>query len=62
MKICRVSRYVFDVFGGVGWENWSRIRKFPWGYKVVNGMYLNKEAMTASVNAIEETVQQQTGY
>jgi len=43
MLIKKVDRYVFDVFGDTGFDNWTRIRQFPWGYKVVNGLRLEKQ-------------------
>lgn len=43
MQIRRVNRNQFDVFGNTGFDNWSRVQRFPWGYKVVNGNPLPKE-------------------
>ena len=33
----QVSRYVFDVFGGVGYDQWTRVRKQHWGIVPVAG-------------------------
>lgn len=42
MQIAKVDKYTFDVFGDTGFDNWTRIRQYPWGYKVVNGIRLEK--------------------
>jgi hypothetical protein len=54
MLIRKVDRYTYDVFGDVGFDNWSRIHKFPWGYKVVKGIRLDKELMDQVIQKLQE--------
>lgn len=42
MQINKVNRYTFDVFGDKGFDNWTRVRQYPWGFKVVDGIRLDK--------------------
>jgi hypothetical protein len=54
MLIRKVDRYTYDVFGDVGFDNWSRVHKFPWGYKVVKGNRLEKELLDEVITAIQQ--------
>lgn len=39
----QVSKYVYDVFSGNGYDNWTRVRKNTWGVNVVGGTtFLNR--------------------
>lgn len=40
--IRQVSHYVYDVFSGIGFSTWSRVRRFHWGMKHVSGEPINK--------------------
>lgn len=53
MQIRRVSRNEFDVFGNKGFEDWSRVRRFHWGYKVVKGLELPREILRDVYKHIE---------
>lgn len=53
MQIRKYDKYCFDVFRGTGFDNWSRIRKFHWGYKVINGDFLRREELQEVVNELE---------
>lgn len=37
VQIRQAGRYVYDVFFGVGYENWSRVRRNTWGISVLAG-------------------------
>lgn len=54
MLIRKVDRYTADVFGDVGFDNWTRIRKYAWGYKVVAGVRLSKELMDQVIAKLEQ--------
>lgn len=45
MLIRRVNKQEFDVFGNQGFDSWSRVRKFHWGYKVVKGVQIPRDIM-----------------
>ena len=40
MQIRQVGRYVYDVFLGNGYDNWSRVRRNTWGVSVLAGARL----------------------
>ncbi len=52
MQVRQLNRGTYDVFLGVGFDNWSRVRKFHWGVKVVDGNRLPKDAIIAIEEAI----------
>lgn len=37
VQIRPVGRYVYDVFFGTGYDNWSRVRRNTWGISVLAG-------------------------
>lgn len=45
VQIRRVSKYVYDVFIGTGFDNWARVKKNHWGYTVVKGTRLLKSEL-----------------
>ena len=45
MQIRRVDHNTYDVFGNTGFDAWTRVRRFHWGYKVVNGVELPREIL-----------------
>jgi hypothetical protein len=54
MQIRKHSKYVFDVFQGTGFDGWTRIRKFHWGYKVVGGNRLTNQEMSTMSLKLEQ--------
>jgi hypothetical protein len=54
MQIRKHSKYVFDVFAGVGFDGWTRIRKFHWGYKVVGGQRLTNQELAGVTEKLEQ--------
>jgi len=54
MQIRKLDRYTFDVFQGQGFDQWSRIHKFHWGYKVVNGNKLPKSELQNVIQKIQQ--------
>ena len=43
IQLRQVSRYVYDVFAGIGFSGWTRVRKQPWGIQVIGGNYLSRQ-------------------
>jgi hypothetical protein len=37
VQIRQAGRYVYDVFFGNGYDNWSRVRRNTWGVSVLAG-------------------------
>lgn len=54
MQVRQLDRHVFDVFLGTGFNQWSRVRRFHWGYKVVNGNFLPKEILKEVSSTINQ--------
>jgi len=54
MQIRKHSKFVFDVFQGNGFDCWTRIRKFHWGYKVVNGNWLPKNELQSVIQKLDQ--------
>lgn len=52
MQVRKLDRNTFDVYGGQGFENWSRIRRFHWGVKVIDGIKLDR----ATLSEVEEDI------
>lgn len=42
IQLRQVSRYVYDVFAGTGFDSWTRVRRQHWGVVCVAGNRLNK--------------------
>ena len=51
MLIRKVDRNTYDVFGGVGW-NWTRLRKFHWGFKPIQGEFLPRETLKEVIDRL----------
>lgn len=45
MFIKRLAPNVYDVFNGNGWDNWTRVRRFKDGVKLIAGKPLNRSAL-----------------
>lgn len=41
--IKRLDGKTFDVFTGNGFNNWTRVKRFHWGIKPVQGKFLNRQ-------------------
>jgi hypothetical protein len=48
----QVSRYVYDIFGGVGYDTWTRVRKQHWGVVPVAGSYRPTRAECKVLDAV----------
>lgn len=53
MQIRKVDHNVFDIFQGKGFDEWSRVRRYHWGYKVVNGLRLDREQLNVVSTKLE---------
>ena len=54
MQIRKVDRNTFDVFGGVGFDNWTRVRKFHWGFKPIQGTFLPRDVLKEVIDRIQQ--------
>ena len=45
MQIRKLDKNTFDVFGETGFDNWTRVRRFHWGYKQIGGNFLPRPVM-----------------
>jgi len=53
MLIRQLNRNTYDVFGGTGFDNWTRVRRFHWGIKQVDGVFLPRPLLRDVSTAIE---------
>lgn len=53
MQIRKLDKNTYDVFGDVGFEHWTRIKRFHWGFKPVGGVFLSRPVLREVSNAIE---------
>jgi len=53
MLIRKLNQNTFDVFGDVGFDNWTRIKRFHWGFKPVAGVFLARPVLREVAAAIE---------
>ena len=42
MELRRIDNYTYDVFCGTTWNEWSRVRQFKQGTKVIRGARLER--------------------
>lgn len=54
MLIRKLNSNTFDVFGDTGFENWTRIKSFHWGYKGVAGTFLPRPLLKMVIETIEK--------
>lgn len=54
MLIRQLDPRTYDVFNGTGFEQWTRIRRFHWGFKPVQGVFLNRQVLKEVVDKIIE--------
>lgn len=63
MIIRKLDKNTFDVFGGIGWPiadavegassaQWTRVRRFHWGFKQIGGTWLQRPLFQEVVAAI----------
>lgn len=50
----QVSRYIYDIFSGTGFDSWSRVRKQHWGVVAVAGLPINKTQSRELIKVINE--------
>ncbi len=53
MQIRKLNSNTFDVFGDVGFDNWTRVRRFHWGFKQIGGLFLARPVLREVVATIE---------
>lgn len=53
MLIKHINGPFYDVFFGIGWGNWSRVRRNHWGVSVVAGNRLGRTDITAIENGLK---------
>lgn len=53
MLIRKLDRNTYDVFGGQGWDQWTRLRRFHWGCKPIAGTFLPRPVLKDVIAAIE---------
>ena len=54
MQIRRTEKYVYDVFLGTGFDQWVRVRKYKWGYRILNGVRVAREAMKEMIDRLDK--------
>ena len=54
MQIRQLNRNTYDVFGGTGFDNWTRVRRFHWGIKQIDGTFLPRPLLRDVSAAIEQ--------
>lgn len=63
MIIRKLDRNTYDVFGGIGWPcedaapyasnaQWTRIRRFHWGFKPIDGAFLPRQVLNVVIQGI----------
>jgi hypothetical protein len=63
MIIRKLDRNTYDVFGGIGWPKedavayasnaqWTRIRRFHWGFKPIAGTFLPRQLLHNVIQTI----------
>ena len=53
MLIRKLDKNTFDVFGEIGFDSWTRVRRYHWGMKQVAGVFLPRPVLQAVITAIE---------
>lgn len=54
MLIRKLSPGIYDVFGDVGFDSWTRVRRYHWGMKQVAGVFLPRPVLQLVSAAINE--------
>lgn len=44
--IKQIDNKTFDVFTGNGFHNWTRVKRFHWGIKPVEGKHLTRQQIS----------------
>lgn len=45
MFIKKLKENIYDVFTDTQWDNWTRVRRFHWGVRVIAGKQLSREGI-----------------
>jgi hypothetical protein len=45
MLIRKLDKNTFDVFGDVGFDSWTRLRRYHWGMKQIAGVFLPRPVL-----------------
>lgn len=54
MLIRKLDKNTFDVFGDVGFDSWTRVRRYHWGMKQIAGVFLPRPVLQLVSAAINE--------
>jgi len=54
IQLRKVSPYVYDVFNGNGFDDWTRVRKYHWGLSCIGGIRLERRALRALQAVIQQ--------
>lgn len=54
IQVRPAAKYVYDVFLGHGWDNWSRVRKHHWGFAVIGGRKLSANVLNVLPAIVQE--------
>ena len=57
MLIKKLDKNTFDVFGQTGFDNWTRVRAFHWGFKQIAGVFLPRQLLHVVIEAIQKNPQ-----
>lgn len=52
-QVLQSGRYLYDVFIGMGYDNWTRVRRNHWGVSVVAGNRLGKGLLNSLSEAVK---------
>lgn len=53
IQLRQVSKFVYDIFAGVGFDQWTRVRLNTWGVQVLKGNPLNKDDLKRTESVIQ---------
>lgn len=53
MQIRKLDRNTYDVFGGIGFDSWTRLRRFHWGFKQIGGVFLPRPTLHIVIEGIQ---------
>jgi hypothetical protein len=53
MQIRKLDPHTYDVFGGTGFDSWTRLRRFHWGFKQIAGVFLPRSTLQSVIETIQ---------
>jgi hypothetical protein len=54
MQIRRVNGNTYDIFGHIGFDHWTRVRRFHWGIKPIAGKPLTRDKVRSIILALAD--------